>query len=224
MPLFTSSVPLAPHPKARHSATREEHTIKALGETRGVLARLVSLISSYQPKFVTDVTGRRYEVLARDMGKGPAAQAQELAHPWKIYLQKIDGAWKVGVDNHSDVYDGVTWTKLTVTGLLTDPADPADAGWASPAAEYLFLWGTMNVDGITVDSIEIKNDQDDLADIKRVDSTAGLQTQFAWVIGYLWSTGTGDAIKWHYRQECNRHITMLYVVVNGVLCKVPFEM
>jgi len=72
MPLFNTPVPLAPGPKAKPSAMREGDTIKALGETRGVLARLVSMLSGYQPNFLTDAKGRRFEVLARDIGKGVA--------------------------------------------------------------------------------------------------------------------------------------------------------
>jgi hypothetical protein len=88
---------------------------------------------------------------------------------------------------------------------------------------FVFLWGTVDKDGV-VESIEIKNDQTSLAYIYRTYALAGKQINFAWVIGYLWSEGTGDDIQWYVRQEAWRNVTLLYVVVNGVLCKVPFEM
>jgi hypothetical protein len=149
--------------------------------------------------------------------------AKPLAEPWTIYLKYFASGWKVGVSNQSDVYDGITWTKCPVTGLLEDPDNENDSGWAAPRTGFLFLWGTVNTDG-EVTSIVLKNDQASLADIKRVDSAAGKQTKFAYVIGYLWSEQIGSTVQWYVRQEASRHVTLMYVVVNGVLCKVPFEM
>ena len=223
MALFNIPVPIPPGPKSMPNPVREGDTIKALEETRSVLSRLVELLSKYEPKFYTDANGYRFEVLASDVGKSPLS-AQELSSPWNIYLRNIGGDWKFGVDGHSDVYDGVTWDKITVTGLLVDPADDADAGWSSPSGGFIFLWGTMGEDGIAVDSIEVKNDQNSLDDIKRVDSSDGKQTHFAHVLGYLWSTGSGADTQWYFRKEAFRHVTLLSVVVNGVLCKIPFEM
>lgn len=226
MPLYNTHVPIPPGPKARPNAVREGDTIKALSDTRSVLSRLVALLGQYSPKFITDAKGYRLEVLGKDMGKWSVG-ATELSHPWKIHLGKFGtpAEWKVGVDYHSDVYDGVTWTKQTVTGLLTDPSDPADAGWKSPQVGYVFLWGQLDESG-AITSIEVKNDQDELDPdaMLRVKAVDGKQTEFIWVIGYLWSSGAGENIRWYYRQECNRHVTLLHVVVNGVLCKVPFEM
>ena len=151
----------------------------------------------------------------------------ELAHPWKIYLRNIktgeSNNWKFGVSNQSDVYDGITWSKSSVTGLLTDPGNSNDSGWRAPQTGFVFLWGTVGTDG-TIKSIALKNDQASLADIKRVDSASGKQTQFAHVLGYLSFESSGDGGMWIARQEAFRHVTLMYVVVNGVLCKVPFEM
>jgi len=146
-----------------------------------------------------------------------------LPTPWQIRFQQEDnGTWQFGVDSDSDVYDGVNFTHVPVTGLLTDYTNPADNGWKTPKTGFVFLWGTMKADGVTVDKIEVKNDQTSLDYIKRVDSPSGKQTHFAFVLGYLWQDSTTG--QWWARQEAWRHVTLLYVVVNGLLCKVPFEM
>lgn len=220
--MFKTHVPIAPGPRGRPDPNRENDTIHALGETRSALSRLISMLSQYSPKFIEDAKGMKYEVLGKDIGR--KSKAKELATPWKIYLKNFQAGWKFGVEYHSDVYDGVSWTTIPVSGLLTDPADENDAGWKFPKKGFVFLWGTMKADGATVDKIEVKNDQESLEFIKRVDSEDGKQTQFAYVLGYLWSEGAGGNIQWYVRQEAWRHVTLLYVNVNGVLCKVPFEM
>ena len=227
MGLFKTPLPPPPGPRSKGSSSFSivGDTISRLGEASGLIANIWNKLAPYSQKTITAADGRRFNLLAQDAGYDEVAAAGELAHPWKIYLQKFGTEWKVGVDNHSDVYDGVTWTNETVTGLLTNPLDENDEGWAAPQVGFLFLWGTVDENG-EVTEIEIKNDQAHLDDIKRVDSTDGKQTQFAYVLGYLWSEQVGNSgqVQWYVRQEASRHVTLMHVVVNGVLCKVPFEM
>jgi len=147
----------------------------------------------------------------------------ELRHPWTIFFKSISGSIKFGVEFHSDVYDGMSWDKITVSGLTEDPSNDSDPGWHSPDEGFVFLWGTVDEDGVVTD-IDVLNDQASLDDIVRVTSVDGIQTKFAWVLGYIWNAGTELAPQWLVRQEAFRHVTLMYVVVNGVLCKVPFEM
>jgi hypothetical protein len=68
MSLFNTPVPISPHPRARHSATREGDTIKALAETQSVIARIIYLLSRYSPKVFTDADGNKLEALVAEMG------------------------------------------------------------------------------------------------------------------------------------------------------------
>jgi hypothetical protein len=147
-----------------------------------------------------------------------------LKPPFSILFTTDDsGAWKYGISKESYVFDGITSTTCPVTALLEDPDNINDPGWKNPAVGFVFLWGTVKSDG-SIENIVIKNDQTSLENIYRTYAYDGKQTKFAWVIGYLWSEGSGDSLQWYVRQECNRNVSLLYVVVNGVLCKVPFEM
>jgi hypothetical protein len=145
--------------------------------------------------------------------------AKPLDSPWTILLKYDGSAWKMGVSNKSDVYDGISWTKETVTGLLTDADNDNDPGWKTPRRGFVFLWGTVKDGEVT--KIEVKNDQENLAGIKRVDSSGGKQTQFAYVLGYLWDEQVGNATQWYVRQEAFRHVTLMRANVNGMICLVP---
>lgn len=156
----------------------------------------------------------------------PDSKAFVLSHPWTIHLSKNEtGRTVFGVEYQSDVYDGVSWDKKTVTGLVEKKDDKKDPGWKIPTRDsYIFLWGEIKEDG-SVGKIEVKNDQTDLENIYRVNVENGKQTHFAHTLGYIWKTSKDqESDNWLVRQDANRHLTLLYVVVNGVLCKVPFEM
>lgn len=92
---FKESVPISPGPRAKHSATREAQSIGALGEVRRVLNKLISLLAPYQPTELTDSTGQRLEVLARDKGRGPAVTGAE--HPFTLLDASAAGAAKIRV-------------------------------------------------------------------------------------------------------------------------------
>jgi len=227
MALFSQPVPIAPSPRGR-AAVREGDTIIALTETRTVLKKIDAFLRSFGVNSITSADGKIYNALSRVAGAGPAG-AIALDHPWRITMKMMPGTppvMKFGVSFRSDVYDGISWEKSTVTGLFTtDSPTDDDAGWHNAATGFVFLWGQLNDSGV-ITSIEVKNDQTTLSQtaMPRVKSVSSKQTEFIWVIGYLWSMTSGSTTQWYYRQECNRHITLMYVVVNGVLCKVPFEM
>jgi len=224
MALFSQPVPIPPHGRGS-GAVREGDTIKALVETRGVIARISAFLAGFGVNTITGADGRMFDVLSKSAGGVPGITGGiPLDHPWTIRIKKIDSSWKAGISHRSDVYDGMTWTKKTVTGLFTSDAPQEDnAGWIPVEAGFVYLKGTVDSEG-EITAINVEWGEAALSGIFRVKSAAGQQTEFAWVIGYLWSSGTGDSIAWYYRQEAWRHITLLYVVVNGVLCKVPFEM
>ena len=153
------------------------------------------------------------------------SEKKQLRHPWEIILKNRgpdNGGWKVGVENKSDVYDGVTWTKKTVSGLLSGPLD-SDTGWTAPQEGYVYLHGIVNTSGV-VTQIDLDWGETGLSNIERVKSASGKQTDFHFVLGYIWSETINGNTMWYVRQEAWRHLTLMYVVVNGVLCKVPFEM
>jgi hypothetical protein len=156
----------------------------------------------------------------------PDSKAMELGHPWKIYLSKNAANRTVfGIEYQSDVYDGFDWDKKTVTGLVTRRDDIDDPGWKIPTEGYIFLWGEIDEDGV-IGKIEVKNDQQELENIYRAKvNSEGKQTHFAHTLGYIWKTSDEPGSDtWLVRQDANRHLTMIYVVINGVACKIPFEM
>jgi hypothetical protein len=156
----------------------------------------------------------------------PHSKAMELGHPWKIYLSKNAANRTVfGVETQSDVYDGFDWDEKPVEGLLTRKDDIEDPYWIIPKEGYIFLWGEIDEDGV-IGKIEVKNDQQELANIYRAKvNSEGKQTHFAHTLGYIWKTSDEPGSDtWLVRQDANRHLTMIYVVINGVACKIPFEM
>lgn len=146
-----------------------------------------------------------------------------LRSPWTIIVRYTRSGWRAGISGDSDVYDGVSWSKITVSGLLSNVENENDAGWNGVRTGFVYLKGTVDAD-LNVTRIDVEWGKTSLGDIQRVEASGGKQKSFAFVLGYLWSEGSGDNIQWYVRQEAWRHITLMYVVVNGVLCKVPFEM
>ena len=147
-----------------------------------------------------------------------------LSSPWTIHVKRVNGQWVAGVDGHSCVFDGVTHNKVQVEGLLTDPADVDDPGWEPPATGFVYLNGVVRDGEVGNITVQISTPAASLDDIKRTTASDGAQTGFAHVIGYLWSEVIGSTTRWYVRQEAFSNLTLMYVVVNGVLCKVPFEM
>jgi len=143
-------------------------------------------------------------------------------YPWQVYAKKFAGAtsWVVGVNGESNVVDGIGGSGKTVEGLLTNPLDVGDGGWMTPIQGYLYIEGTI-VDGAVDGNIMVQIGAD-LPDA--VSSSAGKQTKFTKVLGYIWPMTVGTLTIWQVRQMAYRDVTLLYVTVNGVLCKVPFEM
>lgn len=220
--LFSQPLPIAPHPRAQHRAVREGQTITALGETRGVLAKLVEFLRPFSVNSVTGIDGKKLDVLSRDGGAGAPAEGVALQHPWHIYVTNFGDGWVAGVDYHSDIYDGITWDKKTVSGLLTDSSNPNDAGWNTAQQGYIYLRG-MVADSV-VGSINVNLGAATLDIIERIKipGSPAAQTEFAYVLGYLWSTTVGTATTWYVRQEAFRHLTIMNVLVNSVMCKIPF--
>ena len=148
----------------------------------------------------------------------------QLDHPFYIHslTKTVDGVpttW-FGVDYNSSVRDGVSWTNVTITGLLTTPSPTDDdAGWQDSAVGYIYLEGGMEADG-TCSSISVEVGAADMSEKPRIESDSGVQTVWRAIIGYVWQDGD----TWYVRQEASRDFTLMYVVVNGVLCKVPFVM
>jgi hypothetical protein len=68
----TSPVPAPPSRHARHSAPREEQTIKALDALRKDFDALVQVLSRYSPQRIVDVAGNVFQALAIFSGAGPA--------------------------------------------------------------------------------------------------------------------------------------------------------
>ena len=146
-----------------------------------------------------------------------------LRHPWEIFLSP-DGT-KFGVEYKSDVYDGYNFDKVTVTGLVEKSDDENDPGWKTPTQGYIFLWGTIDPESGEITKIEVKNDQDQLEYIYRLQfNSEGKQINFAHVLGYIWNEGEADSPSWQIRQSAWRDITLLFVVINGQGGKGTFEM
>lgn len=71
MPLFNQPVPVSPSPKGKWNPFREGDTLKALGETRNVVQKLIQELAPYFPaKSLTDADGRRFLALAQELGDG----------------------------------------------------------------------------------------------------------------------------------------------------------
>lgn len=68
MSVFKQPLGVAPGPKQKHDANREADTMRAVGEVRGVLDRLINALAPYRPSTVTGADGRRLGVLAFDQG------------------------------------------------------------------------------------------------------------------------------------------------------------
>lgn len=150
---------------------------------------------------------------------------EELGHPWKIYVKNFGTTtpnWRMGIEAHSDVYDGISYSKKSVAGLLVDSTNQFDPGWRGVTQGFAYLEGTVSSD-LSITAINIKYGPD-LGALERVSSSEGKQTKFTYVLGYVWSSGEGTSVKWLVRQEAFRHVTLLPVSVEGVLCKVPFGM
>lgn len=123
--MFNTPVPLAPGPKARPNAIREGDTIKALGETRGVLSRLVALLAPYRPQFLTDVKGNNFEVLAREVGRRARNFPFDIVQ-WIRNTPSTDTPWQSSV---RVVKYGETTGTIERYGALTSTED--DVGlWA----------------------------------------------------------------------------------------------
>lgn len=144
--------------------------------------------------------------------------SSSLDHPWQIRLKSSGSLMQFKVNGDSDVYDGINFDRKTVTGLDT---------WTTARIGFVYLEGSVDA-SLNVTTITMKM----LADLpERVTTAAEKQTKFVYVLGYLWSEtqtvsdgrgGSRSVTKWYVRQEAFRHVTLLIVQVEGVICKVPF--
>lgn len=154
---------------------------------------------------------------------GQAKGAEPLFPPWTIHRQIKNGTVQFGIEYNSEIYDGVNLEHKPISGLLENYQDSDDAGWENAQVGFVYIKGTI-LDSV-VTAIDVNWGEDNKSNINRVLSVDGEQTEFSWIIGYIYkyTDDDGDDV-WYLRQECNRNLTLLYVIVNGVLCKVPFEM
>ena len=95
MGIFRQPLDVPPGPKGKHNATREADTIRALGESRTILQRLVNLLSPFAPTGILDATGRRFICLAFEAGTGEVAETLGI-RPFTL-LDASDGAPKIRV-------------------------------------------------------------------------------------------------------------------------------
>lgn len=72
MGLFKTALPPEPGPRSKPSPRTEAATIARVGETGTLLERLLRFLSPYQPKQIVDGEGKRWGVLAHELGEQPA--------------------------------------------------------------------------------------------------------------------------------------------------------
>ena len=214
-------VPLPPSPSLKYSildwAIAAQNTLRMLRPTAGPGIRITESTNGF--------------AISAAPNDSSAAVESSLAHPFEVREQTIsvDGVptTQYGIGFHSEVYDGITMEPLTITGLLTSssPAED-DGGWQDAVEGYIFLEGGLEADG-TVSSLTVEVGGTTTPGgtmEERVSAESGVQTAFRVPIAYVWSDTSGPVTTWYFRQEAFRNFTLMYVLVNSVLCKVPFTM
>lgn len=178
---------------------------------------------------VIDSAGGRIINVRGGGGGGPSISA---AHPFYVHTLAVDDSTYFGVDPASDLWIGISFDKQEITGLLTDISDPDDPNWHAATAGICYLAGTLDTTG-AITACEIKwggklagesVGTTEILRIKTEDATETVpayQSQFNVPIARLTSTTVGDVTTWAVEQLAERHLTILDLNINAILCRYP---
>lgn len=142
------------------------------------------------------------------------SRVDNLPHPWQIRIRTKPDTdppeYEFLVELNSSVYQSLSsWDKVTVTGLNF---------WTTVQEGYVVLEGEVNENGI-VSNLEINGPLEELPErIKISEGPLPIQTNFAIELGYLYQDENG---KWKVIQTAFQNLTLYYVSLSGVLCKIP---
>lgn len=155
-------------------------------------------------------------------------------HPFYLHRRSetVEGVTTVyfGVEPKSDLRLGISWTKQTITGLLTSVTNPSDAGWETATEGICYLAGTTDAEGVvTACSIEWGGKEPDeeitgteILKIRYTSTPPIHQDRFHLPIARIIKTTVGAVDTWTVDQYAKTHQTLMDLNVNGYVCRYPF--
>lgn len=175
---FMHPTPIEPGPKGKYQPTREGDTLKALGESKSVLERLMTFLAPYQPNNITDVSGRRFQVLAVDFGKEDVVAASK---PFQLVAFKDGATQKVKV------------LASTMAGdIPTTPSPDGDGNFIFTPSGTQKIYGKITINSST-----------GVIATRELEAGASLPadtaTEFHVLIGQMKANGTDSATVINYR-------------------------